>query len=83
MPAAPFGPRAGSLPATPGGGSSPHPSRWNITRTQKGESRGTINVAAKSLEEAYLMAAVEKPGWGLLQEEANVDAKLRSDRVRR
>ena len=28
-----------------------------------------------------LMAAVEEPGWGLLQEEADVDARLRSDRV--
>ena len=85
MPAAPFGLRAGSLPATPGEGSSPCPSRWNITRTQRGESGGTINVAAKSLEEAYrlLMAAVEEPGWGLLQEEADEDAGLRSGRVRR
>ena len=42
-------------------------------------------MAAKSLEEAYLllMAAVEEPGWGLLQEEADGDAGLRSGRVRR
>ena len=42
-------------------------------------------MAAKSLEEAYrlLMAAVEEPGWGLLQEEADEDAGLRSGRVRR
>ena len=42
-------------------------------------------MAAKSLEEAYLLliAAVEEPGWGLLQEEADVDAGLWSGRVRR
>ena len=85
MPAAPFGLRAGSLPATPGEGSSPCPSRWNITRTQRGESGGTISVAAKTLEDAYLLlvAAVEEPGWGLLQEESDKDAGLCSDRVRR
>ena len=42
-------------------------------------------MAAKTLEDAYLLlvAAVEEPGWGLLQEESDKDAGLCSDRVRR
>ena len=85
MPAAPSGHPGGNLPATPGEGSSPPPLRWNISRTQKGGSGGTINVSAKTLEEAYLrlVAATGERGWGMIQEELTEDAGLRSGRVHR
>ena len=84
MPAAPSGPRAGGLPTTPGGGSSPIPSRWHITRTQKGESGGSINVTATSMDGALLLlkSAVAEPGWCSPQEEAKGDAGVRSSRAR-
>ena len=84
MPAAPSGPRAGGLPTTPGKGSSLIPSRWNITRTQKGENGGSMNVTSTSLDGALLLlkAAVAEPGWCSPQDEANGDAGLRSSRAR-
>ena len=85
MPAAPSGHPGGNLPTTPGGGSSPPPSRWNISRTQKGESGGTINVSAKTLEEAYLLlvAATGERGWGRIPEESTKAPGLCSGRILR
>ena len=84
MPAAPSGPQVGGRPATPGGGSSPIPSRWNITRTQKGENGGSINVTSTSLDGALLLlkSAVADPGWSSPQDEAKGDIGSRSGRAR-
>ena len=42
-------------------------------------------MSARTLEEAYLLlvAATGERGWGMIQEELNEDAELRSDRVHR
>ena len=84
-PVAPSGRPGGNPPTTPGGGSSPTPSRWNISRTQKGESGGTINVSARTLEEAYLLmvAATGERGWGRVHEDLTKDPGLCSDRIHR
>ena len=85
-PAGPYGPRAGIPPVTPGGGSSPRPSQWTITKTEKGKGRGSraaISVSTNSLEEAYHMvtAAAGESGWDPPQGEADAGTGLRSDRV--
>ena len=84
-PAVPSGRPGGNRPTTPGGGSFPTPSRWNISRTQRGVSGGTINVSARTLEEAYLLmvAATGERGWGKVHEDSAKDPGLCSNRAHR
>ena len=74
----------------PGTGSSPHPSRWIIAKTEKQEDgrlpqwKEVLSLAAGSLEEAYLWMteAAGETGWDPPQGEAGTNTGPHSDRGR-